>query len=96
MFAVECHFAEEHVDWALDMDRIFAFIDYRRENPPAGTMIKAICDSFDKNKKHSDGGVKKPKKFKSDEERLAWERQQLAALKAVFGQAGGVVKEGQK
>lgn len=38
-----------------------------------------------------DGGMKRPKAFASDEDRKAWERRQLNALKRIFGGAGGVV-----
>lgn len=103
MFAAEFGYTEEHVDWALDMDRIFAHLEYLRENPPAGRMLKLFFESLGgKNSKHSktsySGTTKTSRKptFKTDEERLKWEEQQLAALIQIFGGSGGIIKRGKK
>ncbi len=90
MFAREFGYSEEHVDWAMDMDRIFAHMEYLRENPPVGTYLKSLAEAYFGSKKgkrknnrqnsnndYDDGGQsrpKRPKSFRNDAERLDWEQ----------------------
>jgi hypothetical protein len=83
---------EEYVDEKLDMERLFAHLEYLRENPPAGTLIKAY---FEAQAGGSSGGgssssytptTPPPKKeFKTEEERRNYEKTILNNLCADFG-----------
>lgn len=111
MFAAEFGYSEEHVDWSLDMDRVFAHMEYLKKNPPAGTVIKSLAEAYfggkkgnkrnknsqqNSNSDYDDGGQSRPKAFKNDEERLKWEESQLSALIQIFGGSGGIVRKGKK
>lgn len=90
------------------MDRIFTHMEYLRENPPAGTLLKLFFESQSKKGKrpnsqqqsavedYDDGGRPRPKSFKNDEERLKWEEQQLTALIQIFGSSGGIIRKRKK
>ena len=77
---------EQYVDEMLDMERLFAHLEYLRDNPPAGTLIKAY---FEAQAGNSDKPrtVARPAKqsFTSEEERKNFERKQINNLCADFG-----------
>jgi hypothetical protein len=97
------------------MDRLFTYFEYWKDNPPIGMLFKQFIEAkYGKGKQKfnsgntaaantSDGGIprpKKPKSFKNDEDKLAWEKAdwkwqeyQLGALKSMFGMSGGIVRE---
>ena len=70
----------------LDMERLFAHLEYLRDNPPAGTLIKAYFDAQSGNTKspHIEQRYEKPK-FKTEAERKNFERRELNSLCADFG-----------
>lgn len=78
---------EEYVDNMLDMERLFAHLEYLHKCPPVGMLIKAYFEA-----QSGDGGstadrvpVPKPKTFQSEEEKRNFERTQLNNLCADFG-----------
>jgi hypothetical protein len=83
---------EEYVDEKLDMERLFAHLEYLRECPPPGMLIKAY---FEAQAGESSGGgssssytptTPPPKKeFKTEEERRNYEKTILNNLCADFG-----------
>ena len=82
---------EQYVDEMLDMERLFAHLKYLKDNPPAGTLIKAYFEA----QAGASGGsststadrlpTPKPKTFKSEEDKRNFERTQLNNLCADFG-----------
>lgn len=74
----------------LDMDRLFAHLEYLKECPPVGMMIKAYFEAQAGSSKPSTSSADrlptpKPKTFHSEEERRNFERTQLNNLCADFG-----------
>jgi hypothetical protein len=79
---------EQYVDEMLDMERLFAHLEYLRDNPPAGTLIKAYFEAQSgSGGRHSSPTVSKPVKrtFASEDERKNFERKQINNLCADFG-----------
>lgn len=81
---------EDYVDERLDMERLFAHLEYLRECPPPGMLIKAYFEA----QAGSSGSpassadrlpTPKPKTFQSEEEKRNFERAQLNNLCADFG-----------
>jgi hypothetical protein len=62
---------------------VYGYIDYLADNPYTGKMLKAVIDGLCGNDVKNKP-TKKPK-FKNDEERKAWERQQLHKMAQEFG-----------
>lgn len=73
MFAREFGYTEEYIDWNLDMDRIFAHIEYIHENPPAGTILKKIVEAF----AGENGQSQTKPKFKSRKEKEEYDIKQF-------------------
>ena len=84
-------YTEQYVDEWLDMERLFAHLKYLRDNPPAGTLIKAYFEAQAGASGSSSTSTAdrlptpKPKTFKSEEEKRNFERTQLNNLCADFG-----------
>jgi hypothetical protein len=83
---------EQYVDDMLDMERLFAHLEYLRDNPPAGTLIKAYFEAQAgaSSGSHSASSADrlptpKPKTFASEEDKRNFERTQLNNLCADFG-----------
>ena len=83
---------EQYVDDMLDMERLFAHLEYLRDNPPAGTLIKAYFEAQAGASSGSSSAssadrlpTPKPKTFKSEEDKRNFERTQLNNLCADFG-----------
>lgn len=81
---------EDYVDERLDMERLFAHLEYLRECPPPGMLIKAYFEA----QAGSSGSpassadrlpTPQPKTFQSEEEKRNFERTQLNNLCADFG-----------
>ena len=82
---------EEYVDEKLDMERLFAHLEYLHKCPPPGMLIKAYFEA----QAGASGGnsstsadrlpTPKPKTFKSEEDKRNFERTQLNNLCADFG-----------
>ena len=81
---------EEYVDEMLDMERLFAHLEYLHKCPPVGMLLKAY---FEAQAGESGGSTAsadrlpppKPKTFASEEEKRNFERTQLNNLCADFG-----------
>ena len=72
----------------LDMERLFAHLEYLKDNPPAGTLIKAYFEAQAKGISGSSADrlpTPKPKTFESEEDKRNFERTQLNCLCADFG-----------
>lgn len=74
----------------LDMDRLFAHLEYLKECPPAGMLIKAYFEaqagsSNSTTKTDRMPTPRPPKTFKSEEDKMNFERVQLNNLCADFG-----------
>ena len=82
-------YTEEYVDEKLDMERLFAHLEYLHKCPPAGMLIKAYFEaqagSSNTNSRADMLPTPKPKTFKNEEDRLNYERVQLNNLCADFG-----------
>jgi hypothetical protein len=78
---------EQYVDEMLDMERLFAHLEYLRDNPPAGTLIKAYFEAQSGSSGSKSPTVAKPVKrtFANEEERKNYERKQINNLCADFG-----------
>lgn len=82
---------EQYVDEMLDMERLFAHLKYLKDNPPAGTLIKAYFEAQAGASGSSSTSTAdrlptpKPKTFKSEEDKRNFERTQLNNLCADFG-----------
>lgn len=82
---------EEYVDEKLDMERLFAHLEYLRDNPPAGTLIKAYFEAQAGASSGSSSSSYTPttpppkKEFKTEEERRNYEKTILNNLCADFG-----------
>jgi hypothetical protein len=79
---------EQYVDEMLDMERLFAHLEYLKDNPPAGTLIKAYFEAQAGVVGNSSADrlpTPKPKTFESEEDRRNYERAQLNRLCADFG-----------
>ncbi len=80
---------EQYVDEMLDMERLFAHLEYIKENPPAGTLIKAYFEAqAGASSSGSSTHVPTPppkREFQSEEERRRYEKTQLNNLCADFG-----------
>jgi hypothetical protein len=71
----------------LDMERLFAHLQYIKDNPPAGTLIKAYFEAKAGNTSttsHTPMHYEKPK-FKTEAERKNYERRELNRLCSDFG-----------
>lgn len=83
MMAANFGYDEQYVDNEMDMERLFAHMHYIRENPPAGTLIKAY---FEAQSNGSGRHIKYPsapkRAYKNEAERMAGEKQQLNSLAA--------------
>ena len=84
-------YTEQYVDEMLDMERLFAHLKYLKDNPPAGTLIKAYFEAQAGASGSSSTSTAdrlptpKPKTFKSEEDKRNFERTQLNNLCADFG-----------
>ncbi len=80
---------EQYVDEMLDMERLFAHLTYLRDNPPAGTLIKAYFEAqAGGSGSHSSADrlpTPKPRTFRNEEDKRNFERAQLNSLCADFG-----------
>ena len=83
---------EEYVDEKLDMERLFAHLEYLHKCPPPGMLIKAYFEAQAgaNSGSHSASSADrlptpKPKTFKSEEDKRNFERTQLNNLCADFG-----------
>jgi hypothetical protein len=78
---------EQYVDEMLDMERLFAHLFYLKDNPPAGTLIKAYFEAQAGGSSSTASRLPTPKplKFNSDEEKRNFEKTQLNNLCADFG-----------
>ena len=80
---------EQYVDENLDMERLFAHLDYLKDNPPAGTLIKAYFEAqagaFGDSSPADRLPTPKPMTFESEEDRRNYEKGQLNRLCADFG-----------
>jgi hypothetical protein len=78
---------EQYVDDMLDMERLFAHLEYLRDNPPAGTLIKAYFEAQSGSGGSKPSTVSKPvrRTFANDDERKNFERKQINNLCADFG-----------
>ena len=78
---------EEHVDEKLDMERLFAHLEYLRECPPPGMLIKAYFEAQAGSSSSTADRIPtpKPKTFASEEDKRNFERTQLNNLCADFG-----------
>ena len=64
---------------------VYGCIDYLADNPPAGKMLKLFMEALgSSDEKKSVKQAKKPT-FKTEEERLMWEKKQLRNLVSDFG-----------
>jgi hypothetical protein len=84
-------YTEQYVDNWLDMERLFAHLEYLRECPPPGMLIKAYFEAQAGSSGSTDSSsadrlpTPKPKTFQSEEEKRNFERTQLNNLCADFG-----------
>ena len=80
---------EDYVDERLDMERLFAHLEYLRECPPPGMLIKAYFEAqAGASSSGSSTHVSTPppkREFQSEEERRRYEKTQLNNLCADFG-----------
>jgi hypothetical protein len=76
---------EQYVDEMLDMERLFAHLEYLRDNPPAGTLIKAYFEAQSGNSPSKSIPRPAKKQFASKEDRDNFERKQINNLCADFG-----------
>jgi hypothetical protein len=54
MLSREYGYTEEYIDWQLDTDRIFIHIEYLKDNPPAGAVLKQFIEAYFGAKKNTD------------------------------------------
>lgn len=78
-------YSEEYVDEKLDMERLFAHLEYMRDNPPAGTLIKAYFEAQSGDGSSTHIQREAPKTFASEEDKRNYERRQLNNLCADVG-----------
>jgi hypothetical protein len=78
-------YSEEYVDEKLDMERLFAHLEYIRDNPPAGTLIKAYFEAQSGDSSSTHIQHEAPKTFASEEDKRNYERRQLNNLCADMG-----------
>lgn len=82
---------EEYVDEKLDMERLFAHLQYLHECPPPGMLIKAYFEaqagasSGSGSGSHTTAAPPPKKEFASEEERRRYEKTMLNNLCADFG-----------
>ena len=83
---------EQYVDEMLDMERLFAHLEYLKENPPAGTLIKAYFDAqAEVNNNHSSSSIAgsvssyKYKSYDNKTEQQNMDRKQINTLCANLG-----------
>jgi len=76
---------EQYVDDEMDTESLFYHLDYVRDNPPAGTMLKLFFESFGSAKK----GNKPSSKPQQEASKLS---RSLEDFIADFTGAGGSIK----
>ena len=80
---------EEYVDNMLDMERLFAHLEYLHKCPPVGMMLKAYFEAqageSSSTAEHVPTPSPKKQEFKSEEDRRNYEKAQLTRLCADFG-----------
>ena len=79
-------YTEQYVDEMMDMERLFAHLEYLRDNPPAGTLIKAYFEAkAGGTSSHAPSIPTKKPTFKTEAEKRNYERRELNSLCADFG-----------
>ena len=78
---------EQYVDEMLDMERLFAHLMYIKDNPPAGTLIKAYFEAQAGGSSSPSRSIPTPKQreFKTNADRLNFEKKQINNLCADLG-----------
>ena len=80
---------EQYVDEMLDMERLFAHLQYLHECPPPGLLIKMYFEAQAGSSGSTASAERlptpKPQSFKTEEDKRNFERTQLNNLCADFG-----------
>lgn len=75
----------------MDLDKLDAFLRYRREHPPAGLILKQLVDglSQEENTDKEEKSIK-PQKNKIHKK---WDKSTLDSFMNDFTSAGGAIKQ---
>jgi hypothetical protein len=95
MLAAELNYTDTYIDEYMNLDKFYAYLEYRKLHPPAGFILKQVIEAFlcsNTAEEKSFNMEPETSNRETNQNKAGWTKEKLNQFIQDFSAAGGVLQ----